>query len=139
MVTVTIDGKQMTVDENLTILQAARQAGIVIPTLCYLEGLNEIGACRLCVVEVAGMNRLVSSCNTKVQEGMVVATNTEKVRAARKLNTELILSQHDCRCANCSRSFLCQEGEGGQVERGVPTDSGRSSLCQMYALYSGLQ
>lgn len=107
MVTVTIDGKQMTVDENLTILQAARQAGIVIPTLCYLEGLNEIGACRLCVVEVAGMNRLVSSCNTKVQEGMVVATNTEKVRAARKLNTELILSQHDCRCANCSRSGNC--------------------------------
>lgn len=107
MVTITIDGKQLTVEEDLTILQAARQAGILIPTLCYLEGLNEIGACRLCVVEVAGMNRLVSSCNTKVQAGMVVATNTEKVRAARKLNTELILSQHDCRCANCARSGNC--------------------------------
>lgn len=92
MVTITIDGKQMTVAEDLTILQAAKQAGILIPTLCYLEGLNEIGACRLCIVEVAGMNRLVSSCNTKVQDGMVVATNTEKVRAARKINTELILS-----------------------------------------------
>ena len=89
MVNMIIDGKQLTVKEDLTILQAARQAGIVIPTLCYLEGLNEIGACRLCVVEVEGMNRLVSSCNTKVQEGMVVATNTAKVRAARKLNTEL--------------------------------------------------
>ena len=75
MVNITIDGKQMAVEENLTILQAARKAGILIPTLCYLEGLNEIGACRLCVVEVEGMNRLVSSCNTKVQEGMVVATN----------------------------------------------------------------
>lgn len=107
MVNITIDGKQMAVDENLTILQAAKNAGILIPTLCYLEGLNEIGACRLCVVEVAGMNRLVSSCNTKVQEGMEVATNTEKVRLARKLNTELILSQHDCRCANCSRSGNC--------------------------------
>ncbi len=107
MVNMIIDGKQLTVNEDLTILQAARQAGIVIPTLCYLEGLNEIGACRLCVVEVEGMNRLVSSCNTKVQEGMVVATNTAKVRAARKLNTELILSQHDCQCANCSRSGNC--------------------------------
>ncbi len=107
MVNITIDGKQMAVEENLTILQAARKAGILIPTLCYLEGLNEIGACRLCVVEVEGMNRLVSSCNTKVQEGMVVATNTEKVRTARKINTELILSQHDCRCANCARSGNC--------------------------------
>ncbi len=107
MVTITIDGKQITVAEDLTILQAAKQAGILIPTLCYLEGLNEIGACRLCIVEVAGMNRLVSSCNTKVQDGMVVATNTEKVRAARKINVELILSQHNCQCAQCSRSGNC--------------------------------
>lgn len=60
MVTITIDGKQITVAEDLTILQAAKQAGILIPTLCYLEGLNEIGACRLCIVEVAGMNRLTT-------------------------------------------------------------------------------
>lgn len=107
MVNVTIDGQSMMVDESLTILQAARKAGIIIPTLCYLEGINEIGACRLCVVEVEGTNRLVSSCNTKVQEGMVVATNTEKVRVARKLNTELLLSQHDCRCSTCARSGNC--------------------------------
>ena len=107
MVNVTIDGKQLTVDENLTILQAARQGGISIPTLCYLEGLNEIGACRLCVVEVAGMSRLVASCNTKVQDGMVVETRSPKALAARKLNTELILSQHDCHCATCTRNGNC--------------------------------
>jgi len=107
MVNVTIDGKQITASENQTILQAARANGIAIPTLCYLEGLNEIGACRLCVVEVEGMERLVSSCNTKVQAGMVVATNTQKVRMARKLNVELILSQHNCQCAQCSRSGNC--------------------------------
>lgn len=107
MVNVTIDGKQLTVDENLTILQAARQGGISIPTLCYLEGVNEIGACRLCVVEVAGMSRLVASCNTKVEDGMVVETRSPKALAARKLNTELILSQHDCHCATCTRNGNC--------------------------------
>lgn len=107
MVTITIDGKTIQTAEEHTILQAAREAGIAIPTLCYLEHLNEIGACRLCVVEVVGMQRLIPSCNTKVQEGMQVFTNTEKVRTARKLNTELILSQHDCRCPSCSRSGNC--------------------------------
>lgn len=122
MVAIIIDGKQMMVDDNLTILQAARNANIDIPTLCYLDGLNEIGACRLCVVEVVGMNRLVASCNTKVQEGMVVATNTEKVWATRKLNTELILSQHDCRCAKCSRSGNC-------VLQKIANDFGLLSNC----------
>lgn len=107
MVTITIDGKQMTVDASRTILQAAREAGIAIPTLCYLEGINEIGACRLCIVEVEGMNRLVPSCNTKVEEGMVIRTNTEKIRAARKINTELLLSQHRCQCTTCARSGNC--------------------------------
>ena len=91
MLNITIDGKQLAVAEGSTILQAAREAGIAIPTLCYLEGINDIGACRLCIVEVEGMSRLVSSCNTKAEEGMVIRTNTEKVRTARKLNTELIL------------------------------------------------
>lgn len=107
MVTVTIDGKQLTVEAGKTILQAAREAGISIPTLCYLEGINEIGACRLCIVEVEGMNRLVPSCNTKVEEGMVIRTNTEKIRTARKINTELILSQHQCQCTTCARSGNC--------------------------------
>ena len=107
MVNVTIDGKQLCVDASKTILQAAREAGIAIPTLCYLEGINEIGACRLCIVEVEGMNRLVPSCNTKVEEGMVIRTNTEKIRAARKINTELLLSQHQCQCTTCTRSGNC--------------------------------
>ncbi len=107
MVTITIDGKQMTVDASRTILQAARESGIAIPTLCYLEGINEIGACRLCIVEVEGMNRLVPSCNTKVEDGMVIRTNTEKIRAARKINTELLLSQHRCQCTTCARSGNC--------------------------------
>ena len=107
MVTVTIDGIVIEAREEETILQAARRSGISIPSLCYLEGLNEIGACRLCVVEVEGMNRLVSSCNTAVAEGMVVRTNTEKVREARRINTELILSQHNCQCAQCSRNGNC--------------------------------
>jgi len=107
VVNVTIDGKQLCVDASKTILQAAREAGIAIPTLCYLEGINEIGACRLCIVEVEGMNRLVPSCNTKVEEGMVIRTNTEKIRAARKINTELLLSQHQCQCTTCTRSGNC--------------------------------
>ncbi len=106
-VNITIDGKQMSVDASKTILQAAREAGIAIPTLCYLEGINEIGACRLCIVEVEGMNRLVPSCNTKVEEGMVIRTNTEKIRTARKINTELLLSQHHCQCTTCTRSGNC--------------------------------
>ncbi len=107
MVNITIDNKVVTVAEGTTILQAAREAGIAIPTLCYLEGVNDIGACRLCIVEVEGMSRLVPSCNTKAEEGMVVRTNTDKVRAARKINTELILSQHYCQCTTCVRSGNC--------------------------------
>lgn len=131
MVKITIDKKQMTVDENLTILQAAKNEGISIPTLCYLKDLNEIGACRLCVVEIAGMDRLVASCNTKVQEGMVIATNTEKVWATRKLNTELILSQHDCRCAKCSRSGNC-------VLQKIANDMGLLSNCVLQKLSNDL-
>ena len=87
MLNVTIDGINLQVKEGSTILQAAQSVGIEIPTLCYLKDINEIGACRLCIVEVEGMNRLVPSCNTKVEEGMVIRTNTEKIRAARKINT----------------------------------------------------
>lgn len=108
MVKIYIDGKELMVRENSTILQAARENGIPIPTLCYLEGLNEIGACRLCVVEVKGQHRLVSSCNTEVREGMEIFTRTEKVRNARRLNVQLILSQHNCNCPSCHRNGNCQ-------------------------------
>ncbi|MBM6830364.1 iron hydrogenase small subunit [Anaerotignum lactatifermentans] len=107
MVNLTIDGKQIQAKENTTILQAARDAGIHIPSLCYLKDINEIGACRVCVVEVEGVDRTVSSCNNVVSEGMVVHTNSPKVREVRKTNVELILSQHDSKCAMCLRSGNC--------------------------------
>ncbi len=108
MVKVKINGKEIQVPENTTILEAAKQANITIPHLCYLKNVNEIGACRVCVVEVAGQDRLVSSCNTKVQEGMEIITNSPKVRQARRTNVELILSQHNARCAECVRSGNCE-------------------------------
>ena len=70
MVTITIDGKQISVDENLSILEAAQEADVKIPTLCYLKDVNEVGACKMCVVEVEGSRHLVTSCNTKVKEGV---------------------------------------------------------------------
>ena len=97
MVNVTINGKQIHVKEGTTILEAAASADIFIPTLCYLKDINEIGACRVCVVEVEGCAKLVTACNNKVQEGMVIHTNSPKVRESRRNNVELILSQH-ARC-----------------------------------------
>ncbi len=107
MVNVTIDGKSVSVPEGTTILKAAASAGIDIPTLCYWEGLNEIGACRVCVVEVEGNMRLPAACNTAVEEGMVIRTNTKKVRDARRSNVELILSEHNSNCTACVRSGNC--------------------------------
>ncbi len=107
MVKLTINNHRLEVPEHTTILDAAAILNISIPNLCYLKDLNEIGACRVCVVEVEGVSRLVTSCNNAVAEGMVVHTNTPKVRWARKTNVELILSQHDARCATCVRSGNC--------------------------------
>ncbi len=107
MVNVTIDGKQIQVPENTTILRAAAMAGVKIPTLCYWEGINEIGACRVCVVEVEGYDKLFTACNNTVDEGMVIKTNSPKARKARRTNVELILSQHNSNCATCVRSGNC--------------------------------
>jgi len=108
MVKVTIDNKTFEVEEGTTILNAAKLSGIEIPTLCYLEKLNEIGACRICVVEVSGEERLVAACNNFVKDGMVVYTNSPKVRQARKINIELILAEHNCHCPTCVRSGNCK-------------------------------
>lgn len=108
MVTVFIDGKSIEVQEGTTILEAARQLNIHIPHLCYLKDINEIAACRVCCVEVEGERAMVSSCNTPVKEGMKVHTNSPRARATRRVNVELILSQHDCKCATCVRSGNCQ-------------------------------
>ena len=107
MVNVTIDGKTIQVPERTRILDAARMAGVNIPTLCYWEGLNEIGACRVCVVEVEGYNKLFTACNNTVDEGMVIHTNSAKAWKARRTNVELILSEHNSNCATCIRSGNC--------------------------------
>ena len=107
MVTLTINGQTVQVPAGTTILEAAEKAGIKIPTLCYLKDINEIAACRMCVVEVEGSDRLAAACDTPVEEGLVVHTNTPKVRKARRVNMELLLSQHASYCSTCIRSGNC--------------------------------
>lgn len=108
LVTLTIDGRQVQVPPGTTILAAARQAGVKIPTLCYLEELNVIGACRLCLVQVEGARALVAACVTQVGEGMVVHTNSPAVRQARRLNLELLMSNHPQECLTCVRNTSCE-------------------------------
>ncbi|MEG0190411.1 MAG: [FeFe] hydrogenase, group A [Lachnospiraceae bacterium] len=107
MVNLTIDHKSISVPAGTTVLEAAEHNGIPIPKLCYLKEINEIAACRVCVVELEGNDRLITSCNNVVEEGMVIYTNSPKVRADRRKTVELILSQHDFRCATCVRSQNC--------------------------------
>ena len=107
MVNLTIDNRTISVPEGTTIMEAAEQNGIPIPRLCYLKGLNDIGACRVCVVELEGKEKLIPSCNNVVEEGMVIYTNSPKVRMNRKKTVEFLLSQHDCQCATCARSGNC--------------------------------
>lgn len=107
MVNLTIDNKAISVPAGTTIMEAAEANGIRIPRLCYLKEINEIGACRVCVVEMEGKEKLITSCNNVVEEGMVLYTNSPKVRMNRKNTVKLLLSQHDCRCAVCVRSGNC--------------------------------
>ena len=107
MLNVTIDGVKVSVPAGTTVLEAARQANIHIPTLCFLKDINEIGACRMCVVDVGGRS-LAAACVMPVSEGMVVKTNTPAVRKARKAVLELILSNHKRECLSCVRSQNCE-------------------------------
>lgn len=107
MVNLRIDGKEIQVLKGTTILDAARSHGIEIPTLCYLKDINDIGACRVCLVELKGKERLITACNNVVEEEMEIQTNSPKVRRARMTNVRLILSQHDCNCPTCVRSGNC--------------------------------
>ena len=107
MVKLTINDKTVEANEGTTILEAAYSSGIDIPHLCYFKEINEIGACRVCVVEVEGVERLVAACNTAVEEGMVIHTNSHRARKARQTTVQLILSQHDSRCPTCSRNGNC--------------------------------
>lgn len=107
MVNVTINGKDIRVKRGTTILEAAEKAGYRIPRLCFLKKINEIGACRVCLVEIEGKHRLVAACNNVVEEGMRISTNSPRVQDARRMNVEFILSQHDYRCATCVRNQNC--------------------------------
>lgn len=107
MINLTINGKFLSVPEGTTVLEAARQAGIQIPTLCYHEGLSAYGGCRLCLVEVQGMPRPVTSCTLPCQEGMVVATDTERIKQLRRFSLQLILSEHPYGCLICTKKEEC--------------------------------
>lgn len=108
MVNIKINNMPLSVPKGISILEAARMAGIEIPTLCYLKKINEIGACRICMVEVKDARSLVTACVYPVNEGMEIFTNTERVRKSRKMTLELILSTHDRKCLSCVRSGTCE-------------------------------
>ena len=108
MVKLKINGIPVEAEEGTTIIEAARLAGIDIPSLCYLKDINCIGACRVCVVEVKGARSLVASCVYPVEEGLEVWTNTPKVRQSRQTTLELLLSEHHKKCLSCVRSDRCE-------------------------------
>ena len=106
--TLTIDGQMISAEENQTILEAANDAGIKIPTLCHLEGVMDIGACRMCLVEIAGTPKLLPACVTKVQEGMEVGTNPERLQKYRRMILELLFAERNHVCAVCVSNGHCE-------------------------------
>ena len=104
LITLTIDGQEVKAKKGTTILQAAKQAGIDIPTLCFLKDINEVGDCRMCIVELEGKRGFATSCIQKVEEGMIVHTNTPNVLEARRMVLDLIVSNHSKDCLTCTRS-----------------------------------
>ena len=108
MLNVTINAQKLQVPEGSTLLQAARQAGVSVPTLCNLEHREAIGACRVCLVEVEGARTLLASCSTPATEGMVVRTHSARARAARRQVVELLLSEHEGDCPTCDRGGDCE-------------------------------
>lgn len=106
--TLTIDGQQVSASEDQTVLQAASDAGIRIPTLCHLDGLSDIGACRLCLVEVGGLNRLLPACVLKVAEGMEVKTQTDRLKKYRRQILELLFAERNHVCSVCVSNGHCE-------------------------------
>ena len=104
LITLTIDEIEVKAKKGTTILQAAKQAGIDIPTLCFLKDINEVGDCRMCIVEVEGRRGFATSCIQTIEEGMVVYTNTPNVLEARHVILDLIVSNHAKECLTCTRS-----------------------------------
>lgn len=150
LVKLTIDGKEVTIEEGSTVLQAARKANIDIPTLCFLKEVNAAGDCRMCIVEIEGRRGFSPSCITKVEEGMVVKTNTPAINDARRVILDLILSSHNRSCLTCVRNGNCElqtlaqkfgitdiEFEGSKVREGIDEispsivrDSSKCILCK---------
>ena len=108
VVTLRIDGRDVSARSDETILQIARENGIAIPTLCWLDGLSAWGGCRLCLVEVAGSSRLFPACCTRVMEGMQVATQTPRLAASRRLTLELLLAERNHVCSVCVSNGYCE-------------------------------
>jgi bidirectional [NiFe] hydrogenase diaphorase subunit len=108
ILTLTIDGEELSANADETILETARQNGVTIPTLCHLEGLSDVGACRLCLVEIEGSRKLFPACTTKPQEGMVVRTNTERLQRYRRMILELLTSEGNHQCAVCVVNSHCE-------------------------------
>jgi len=106
--TLTIDGQLVSAEEGQTVLEAARDAGIYIPTLCHLNGIQDIGACRLCLVEIAGSPKLLPACVTKVQEGMEVRTSSDRLRRYRRMILELLLAERNHVCSVCVSNGHCE-------------------------------
>ncbi len=120
-ITVTINGSQVTAKAGMTILEVTRENDIDIPTLCYLEGLPLVGACRLCVVEVEGSRTLVGSCHTPITPGMVIQTHSPRVLQARKVLMELLLASHCGTCYMCEQANICEFRRiAAELEMGIP-------------------
>lgn len=115
MINLTIDGVKVSVEEGSTILDAAKKARIKIPTLCFLKGINGIGACRMCLVEVKGVRNLVASCVYPVAEGMEVSTISQRVVTARHHNLSLLMSNHRKDCSNCLKVDNCKLKEYAEL------------------------
>lgn len=107
MVNATVNGTPIALPEGSKVIEAVFASGNYVPTLCGLEGISDIGACRVCVVEVEGVERLVPACNTPLEDGMVIHTDTPRVLETRRVNVSLLLSQHDVQCATCVRNSNC--------------------------------
>lgn len=129
MVNLTINNKQITATEGTTILEAAKHNGIIIPSLCYLEGVHKFGSCRICSVEVVGAKTLMVACMTEVKEGMIVYTNTAKVIKARKVLYELMLSDHAKACLSCNRNQTCELQKLGET-LGIEENRFESTSCR---------
>ena len=106
--TLIIDGKTVSADENATVLAAAADNGITIPTLCHLDGVGDVGACRICLVEIKGVNRLLPACTTRVTEGMEVTTDSERLRKYRRMTLELLFAERNHVCAVCVANGHCE-------------------------------